>query len=223
MSLRSQHVLYGPFVDSRFLAMCIYCSFGATKFIKVVGIWPSVSFLCSLCVFYTKIKSGGAIGINFWRVRTKMVGLSFIETAVDLVEPKNLWLYQRRTFCAVLNWICQAGTSPGIAVSTPAFASQQHSELQRSDEKRWANAVWTGKSALKCLLDLVVMVISSFWVNLGHLACVQHTKTNCVPQGFSFLQGSVCALCAVRVGACTSCALENAVDLVKPLWRRETD
>lgn len=66
------------------------------------------------------------------------------------------------------------------------------------------------------------MIISSSWVNLGHLAHAQHTKMNCVPQGFSSLQRSVCALSTIRVGASTSCALENASDLIKPIWRRKT-
>ena len=30
-------------------------------------------------------------------------------------------------------------------------------------------------------------------------------------------------LSAVWAGACTSCALENASDLIKPLWRRKTE
>lgn len=161
-----------------------------------------------------------------------MMETSFVETVVDLAGlAKEALALSEENFSAVLNWICQAGTSPGIAVSTPAFASQQHSKLQRGDEKCWANAVWTGESAPKCLLDLVVMVghffLSQFGT-FGHVSNAQkwisyHRQHGLPPQGFSSLQRSACALSTSQAGACTSCALENASDPIKPLWRRKTE
>lgn len=65
-----------------------------------------------------------------------MVETLFMETAADLVGlAKEALALSGKNFSAVLNRICQAGTSPDIAVSAPAFASQQHSKLQSGEGK----------------------------------------------------------------------------------------
>lgn len=65
-----------------------------------------------------------------------MVEILFMETTADLVGlAKEALALSGKIFSAVLNRICQAGTSSDIAVSTPSFASQQHSKLQRGQGK----------------------------------------------------------------------------------------
>lgn len=142
-----------------------------------------ISSFCVAFVSSTFKKVRGRGEVKYLRVRAKMMETSIIEIADDIVGSAKVGLaLLQENFSAVLNWICQAGTSPGIAVSTPAFASQQDSDLWRGDLKCLANAVWTGESALKCLLDLVVMAGHFLLLSqVGTFGHVSSTQVHCVP------------------------------------------
>lgn len=64
---------------------------------------------------------------------------------------------------------------------------------------------------------------------VGTFGHVSSTEVHCIPwavcvttAGIFFLVEDY-VLGAILAGACTSCALENASDLIKPLWRWKTE
>lgn len=143
-----------------------------------------------------------------------MLETLFLETKLDLVGlggkkkgKKKAFPLSEENFSALLNWICQTGMSPGIALWSPApHASSVQScrEVKENAEQmlcELGSQHWAASLTWWCR-----WVISFFWVSLGCLgSCPMHKRE---PRGFSPSWRAVLVLGAAPPGACSSCSSE---------------
>lgn len=188
----------------------VCCSLGAIELAAVVAVWSSVCFL-SVWSFYllqhvlkNKNKKDKNAGNVILRNKT---WFSWFKGGKKKKAKKKAFPLSEENFSALLNWICQTGMSPGIAVWSPAplvSSIQSCREVKENAEKmlcelgsqHWAASLtWQWQ-----------WVISSFWVSLGCLGSCPMRKREL--QGFSPSWRAVLVLGATLPGACASCSPE---------------